>query len=148
MKKTKKMLIGFLIGMAIFDIINIIFCAKFGECIELTYKNTNNVIIYYLISGIIASLLIAFNKKIEEIEKMKIAGYKKAIKIIILEIIILLPFIILSEITWNKIDTSIIIVEYMFFILTFIIIDFIKFVINKQNVSKINNKLKQIRKEN
>ncbi|MBQ6991825.1 MAG: hypothetical protein IJN50_02780 [Clostridia bacterium] len=141
----KLALIGALVGIVVFDIVNIVLYLTEGFCVKI--ENTGSLIAGYLSSSISAAFLIVTYFKFKEMEMSDMSIMKKTVNILVYTGMFLILFNIaniLQEGVFKSKEGVIIL------ILTFIaqtvlggLIQMIVFTSNKGNVKEINKKIKE-----
>lgn len=141
----KLALIGALVGIVLFDIVNIVLYLTEGFCISI--ENTGSLIVGYLTSAISAAFLVEIYYKFKKIEMSNMSIGKKTLNILVYTVIFFTMFevsLLLQERVFKS-DEGIITLILVFVAQTMLggMIQLIVFVSNKGNVKEINKKIKE-----
>lgn len=141
----KLALIGALIGIVVFDIVNIVLYLTEGFCVKI--ENTGSLIAGYLSSSISAAFLIVTYFKFKEMEMSDMSIMKKTVNILVYTGMFLILFNIANILQEGvfKSKEGVIILTLTFIAQTVLggLIQMIVFTSNKGNVKEINKKIKE-----
>lgn len=141
----KLALVGALVGIVLFDIVNIVLYLTEGFCVKM--ENTGSLITGYLISAILGAFLVEMYFKLREIEMSNMSLGKRILYVLVYSLIFIILFqisIILQENVFNS-DEGIILLVSVFVaqMILVMMIQLIVFATNKGNVKEINKKIKE-----
>jgi len=141
----KLALIGTLVGIVVFDIVNIVLYLTEGFCVKI--ENTGSLIMGYLTSSIFTTVLVLTYFKFKKIEKSEMSIVKKGLLIFALSLIILTIFelsIIVQDEIFKSREAGIVLI-LVYIITTFVsgLVEMIIFANNKGNVKEINKKIRE-----
>ncbi|MBE5819535.1 MAG: hypothetical protein E7310_01725 [Clostridiales bacterium] len=141
----KLALIGTLVGIVVFDIVNIVLYLTEGFCVKI--ENTGSLIMGYLTSSIFTTVLVLTYFKFKKIEKSEMSIVKKGLLIFALALIILTIFelsIIVQDEIFKSREAGIVLI-LVYIITTFVsgLVEMIIFANNKGNVKEINKKIRE-----
>jgi len=141
----KLALIGALVGIVVFDIVNIVLYLTEGFCVKI--ENTGSLIMGYLTSSIFTTVLVLTYFKFKKIEKSEMSIVKKGLLIFALSLIILTIFelsIIVQDEIFKSREAGIVLI-LVYIITTFVsgLVEMIIFANNKGNVKEINKKIRE-----
>lgn len=141
----KLALIGALIGIVLFDIINIALYLTEGFCVKI--ENTGSLIAGYISAAIFTAALVILYFNLKKIEMSNKSTMKKGLYMFLYTVIMLLIFegtIILQEEVFKseEVATVLILVDVVATMLGGVI-QMIAFAKNKGNVKEINKKIKE-----
>lgn len=141
----KLALIGALVGIVVFDIVNIVLYLTEGFCVKI--ENTGSLIAGYLSSSISAAFLIVTYFKFKEMEMSDMSIMKKTVNILVYTGMFLILFNIANILQegFFKSKEGVIILTLTFIAQTVLggLIQMIVFTSNKGNVKEINKKIKE-----
>ena len=141
----KLALIGTLVGIVVFDIVNIVLYLTEGFCVKI--ENTGSLIMGYLTSSKFTTVLVLTYFKFKKIEKSEMSIVKKGLLIFALSLIILTIFelsIIVQDEIFKSREAGIVLI-LVYIITTFVsgLVEMIIFANNKGNVKEINKKIRE-----